>query len=473
MVTLASLYDVVIVGAGFGGLAAGLYLKDNNTSNTLILESRNRVGGRTSNDSVQLQNGKVCTVESGGAYVGPKQPYVLNMAKRYNIPTYKVYSKGDSVTLIGDQIYLNEDLPNDMLLDLDRIMKETDRLTQQINTIDVTKSKLDVAQYDSITVEQWIESIVENKQVHAMYKAFVTSLTCREPQETSMLFWLYLVTSAHSLTDMITTENGAQDSKVVGGTFGLSQMMAQEIGGDKIRLNHRVTAIEQKQSDGINFSKVSCRVSGGGTVSFNAKYVLFTAPPPIWKTIKFVPQLSEERRQISKQYKMGWTLKTYLFFKTPFWRDNGYDGSMFSTQPSDPVSGTFDASKPDGSYYAIMGFIEGDNAKQWMRETKEKRKQAILHQYARAFNHGESIDTECIGYFDKFWSGYAAIPRVGAMSKYYFKQLKEDENDGIHFAGTELADEWVCYIEGAIQAGQREAQKIGKKLNSIFWHSKL
>lgn len=43
-----AVYDVVIVGAGLGGLGAALYLKDKAPSlKVLVLEARSRVGGRT------------------------------------------------------------------------------------------------------------------------------------------------------------------------------------------------------------------------------------------------------------------------------------------------------------------------------------------------------------------------------------------------------------------------------------------
>jgi len=53
--------------------------------------------------------------------------------------------------------------------------------------------------------------------------------------------------------------------------------------------------------------------------------------------------------------------------------------------------------------------------------------------------------------------GYASFPAVGARKKApdLFQPFR-----GIHFAGTETADEWRSYMEGAIQSGERSARQI-------------
>lgn len=59
--------EVLIVGAGFAGLAAAKELKDNNFTDFLIIESTNRVGGRVS--SVQPKNFDGLWVEEGANWI--------------------------------------------------------------------------------------------------------------------------------------------------------------------------------------------------------------------------------------------------------------------------------------------------------------------------------------------------------------------------------------------------------------------
>src|SRR3954449_8988425 len=84
--------DVAVVGAGLAGLSAARELVKAGHS-VIVLEARDRVGGRTFNH--KLPDGQA--VEAGGEYVGPTQTRVLALAKAVGIGTYKTYNQGDNV----------------------------------------------------------------------------------------------------------------------------------------------------------------------------------------------------------------------------------------------------------------------------------------------------------------------------------------------------------------------------------------
>ena len=68
--------DVVVVGAGLAGLAAARRLTAEGID-CVVLEARDRVGGRTLNHPIG--DGKV--VEVGGQWVGPTQTRVLELMR--------------------------------------------------------------------------------------------------------------------------------------------------------------------------------------------------------------------------------------------------------------------------------------------------------------------------------------------------------------------------------------------------------
>jgi monoamine oxidase len=72
---MAESVDVLVVGAGLAGLTAARDLKAAGRS-VLVLEARDRVGGRVVNRDIG--DGKV--VEMGGEYAGPTQDRVLALA---------------------------------------------------------------------------------------------------------------------------------------------------------------------------------------------------------------------------------------------------------------------------------------------------------------------------------------------------------------------------------------------------------
>src|ERR687885_1727204 len=79
--------EVVVVGAGLAGLSAARELRAAGRD-VVVLEARDRVGGRTLNHPIG--DGKV--VELGGQWVGPTQDRVLALAKDLGVATFPTYN---------------------------------------------------------------------------------------------------------------------------------------------------------------------------------------------------------------------------------------------------------------------------------------------------------------------------------------------------------------------------------------------
>src|ERR1700723_2562051 len=88
--------DVLVVGAGFSGLAAARKIAKAGKS-VIVLEARDRVGGKILNKV--LADGDI--TEAGGTYIGPTQTRMAALAQEYGVPTYPTYDTGDAVTIIG------------------------------------------------------------------------------------------------------------------------------------------------------------------------------------------------------------------------------------------------------------------------------------------------------------------------------------------------------------------------------------
>ncbi|MEU5692900.1 NAD(P)/FAD-dependent oxidoreductase [Actinosynnema sp. NPDC020468] len=81
--TRDTVYDAVVIGAGFAGITAVRDLRARGL-NVLLVEARERLGGRTFTGQFA---GK--TVELGGQWVGPTQQLVQAELRRYGIPTVR------------------------------------------------------------------------------------------------------------------------------------------------------------------------------------------------------------------------------------------------------------------------------------------------------------------------------------------------------------------------------------------------
>ena len=85
--------DAVIVGGGYAGLAAARRLTEEGRS-TVVLEARDRVGGRTY--TVEEAG---ATVDLGGQWVGPTQDHIYELAAETGVATFPQWTGGDDVVL--------------------------------------------------------------------------------------------------------------------------------------------------------------------------------------------------------------------------------------------------------------------------------------------------------------------------------------------------------------------------------------
>ncbi|TXT34122.1 MAG: hypothetical protein FD138_1732, partial [Planctomycetota bacterium] len=119
----ADLPRVVVVGAGFAGLACADELATAGYRVT-VLEARDRVGGRV-HTLHDLIKGK--TVEGGGELVGPNQPTWMAYAKRFGLQfTEMSWNPSDVIELGGERLVpeMARQLWNEMRAALERINAE-------------------------------------------------------------------------------------------------------------------------------------------------------------------------------------------------------------------------------------------------------------------------------------------------------------------------------------------------------------
>ena len=99
--------------------------------------------------------------------------------------------------------------------------------------------------------------------------------------------------------------------------------------------------------------------------TYRARYIIMALAPTMYGRMQFSPPLPSLRNQLVQRCPMGCIIKTCMYFKRPYWREKGLSGSALSD--SGPVIYTYDDTKPDGTFPAIMGFVLAKRSREWTK----------------------------------------------------------------------------------------------------------
>ncbi len=455
--------DVAIVGAGFAGLTAALELVRKGRS-VVVLEARDRTGGRVFSHHL----GKGVISEGGGTFVGPTQNHVLALAKELGVRKFPTFDDGDNVYINGSTRLTYSDTgptgtaPPDpaILPDLITAVTQLDQMATTI-PIDAPWDAASAAEWDGETLDAWIAANTINPEFRTGLVPLATRpIFGAEPRELSLLFTLFYIAASGDETHPGTfernfdTRDGAQMYRFVGGTQRLIDLVAKAL-GRRVVLGSPVRRIEQERG--------GVRVTSDRVV-VDAQEVIVAVPPAVAGHIHYAPKLPARRAKLNRRLRQGSLIKAAAVYETPFWRDDGLNGTAVAT--GGPVNATFDDSPPGGKPGIVFGFIGGDNARAHRRLSRAKRRRAVLANYIDFFGSKAAKPVE---YFETDWSASpwtrgcpVGIAAPGTYTA-YGPALRKPVGR-VHWAGTETSTYWNGYMDGAVRSGERAAAEVLDRL---------
>lgn len=409
--------DVVVIGAGFTGLAAAHALHERGLS-LVVLDARDRVGGKVES----MVDGRGRAVDTGGQFANDDMTGVLALAAEAGAERVDTPPIGRAVTLPrqeGDP------------------WSEGERLVDRIGAEHLG---------DGRSVAEWVSAQPAAKGVARAARSIVSGSTCHD---TTVVPVSYLA----QLAVRSPIHHEELQCWFAGTMHSLAEHLAAPL-APHLRLASPATSVQRRDGQVVVHA---------GESAWRARHMIIAVPPTAYASISFEPVLPREFTQAAAAFAPGTVVKFLIGYSQPFWLDHGRNGIA---QFVDPEGLYFaDASLPDAP--TLVGFLGGPVAIEWTSRSAEQRYEVVLQHATAAFGE-QSLRPR--SFLERVWApdqwgggGYCNVLTHHAPTAV---DTLSAGLPGITFASTELAPRFPGYVEGAIHSGRATADRVLHELSA-------
>ena len=417
---------VIIIGAGFAGLAAAYKLHQRKID-FVILEARNRIGGRVYSHTIDVNEKLV--IELGGEWVGKSHERMIELCDEFKLTLFDNYL---NTRLIYKGEYADKGQWG--------FTKEWDAKFKQMKAdykilTDAGAKRLDKIDFWRYLVNNGCDG---------------KDLELKELMDSTDFGEGLRHVSAYAAIGEYAESNASNemDLKIKGGNDRLAHALKDAIGADKIMLQHKVQKIEQGAK-----VKVTC---DGGKV-FDGDFIICSIPTFSAKKINWIPALPADTQQAMNELQYARINKNAMLYSERFWKDESFD--LVTDQPGHYF---YHATKDQPSKKGVLiSYAIGDKAPVIKAQSDAWKADMINMSLKPGFGDTKQFLEKQEDYYwgdDEYSKGAYAMYGVGQW--FGIMPILKQSYMRTHFAGEHLSDAWQGFMEGAIETGEAAAAKI-------------
>lgn len=432
---------VAIIGGGFAGLACAVTLADAGYA-PLVLEVRRRHGGRVLSFA-DMAEGKI--VEAGGEFIGANHPTWQAMAKRMGLELYEVPDDdGLAFPILINGELLDKKAAEALYEEMAEAFKTLTEQAKAINADEPWTSDKAV-ELDAKSVADWWNGVKASDRAKRAIRVQLETDNAAPLEKLSLLAMLAMIKGGG--LEAYWTDSETYRCK--GGNGQLATAMAGSLHGSRIIYTEQVTQVKLRGPSLIVTSK------GGRSV--NAKHVVLATPPATWDAIAFDPGLAALPR-----VQMGTALKQLSVVKERFWVRGGRSGESLSDEgPAmtwDATSGV--AGEGPACLTAFSAGERADKAIASWGSKSEPIWTAELDKIQPGYSENVTSTRIMAWSLEQWTRGGYSFPAPGQVTTVVKAMREQFGETKMWFCGEHTSSKFPGYMEGALESGVREAQRI-------------
>ena len=331
--------------------------------------------------------------------IGPRQTYICSLLEELGIESFPQFLEGVNIHDDGRRLHTYRGtIPSISLISLLDTHFMLGKLEKLVRTVDLQDPQLcpKAEQWDSISLYEFGRKQTWTKQAESLLAVACRLVLGYEPEQISLLYFLYYCATAGGTRPLLDSDGGGQDSRIKGGTIRVLSSLRDNVtkAGGVIYFTTSIQSVDYSQRNIV----VTCSSQSGiENKILTARRLIFSIPPSSLSQVKFSPEPPPWKQSLWRLSKAGCVIKIVVFYDAPFWRNDGFSGSCVCEHSNvgegRPLVGVFDyCDEDENCSYGLCCFVSGNVGEEFSAYSLEEQRSSVCAHLVALFGEEAKED---------------------------------------------------------------------------------